>query len=241
VRVCTPPQAGIFGTSVPVDDEDLVGGEEATIDADEDEIDYDADDLEGEFYPDVAAENRKAGKKAVKIKNKIGTLPVAEVLPKLVAKDVARPAGVYEETGTYDAVVDDFDGDGVDDLFIGRHGKKGLLLLNRSGVFTPHEALDMDPVDRHGCTAADVDGSGLPDLYCAAGGKRGSGAASRRRSTSWSPIRRPAWTVCPPCHACTGPRTTARSRARPRPASPRVSVLERCRMSTSTATVARTS
>ncbi|MEX1295861.1 MAG: VCBS repeat-containing protein [Candidatus Limnocylindrales bacterium] len=177
VRVCTPPQAGVFGISEPVaDDESLVVQDP---DPDEDTGDeFEADDLEHEFHPDIVAENRKAGKKAVKIKSKIGTLPVAEVLPGLVAKDVARPAGVFEETGTYDAVVEDFDGDGVDDLFIGRHGKKGLLLLNRSGVFTEHEALQMTSIDRHGCTAADVDGSGLPDLYCTVGGKRGSGLKS---------------------------------------------------------------
>ncbi len=34
------------------------------------------------------------------------------------------------------------------------------------------------PIDRHGCTSADIDGSGLPDLYCAVGGKRGSGYKS---------------------------------------------------------------
>jgi hypothetical protein len=36
----------------------------------------------------------------------------------------------------------------------------------------------MFPVDRHGCTSADVDHSGLPDLYCSVGGKRGSGLKS---------------------------------------------------------------
>ena len=180
VRVCTPPQAGVFGISEPVTDDQVTPPLELAEDEDEDET-FDADDLEtyeSENEPDVAQDNRKAGKNAVKIKNKIGTLPVAEVHPKIVAKDVARPAGVFEETGTYDAVVDDFDGDGVDDLFIGRHGRKGLLMLNRNGVFVEHEPLQMEATDRHGCTSADVDGSGLPDLYCAVGGKRGSGLKS---------------------------------------------------------------
>ncbi len=103
---------------------------------------------------------------------------MAEADRKIVAKDVAKPAGVFEETGTYGAVVDDFDGDGVDDLFIGRHGRRGRLLLNRNGVFVDHEPLQMAAIDRHGCTSADIDGSGLPDLYCTVGGKRGSGLKS---------------------------------------------------------------
>lgn len=192
VRVCTPPQAGVFGTAAPV--EGTEDGSESPADGaaaneepvDEDPLDeeeaaaFDSDDLEEEFHPDVAAENRKDGEKAVKIKKRIGTLPVAEADSRIVAKDVAKPAGIYEETGTYDAVVDDFDGDGVDDLYIGRHGKKGLLLLNRNGVFEEHEPMTkaQASLDRHGCTAADVDRSGLPDLYCTVGGKRGSGLKS---------------------------------------------------------------
>jgi len=180
VRVCTPPQAGVFGTS-----EQVAGsGSDVTVafsEADEEAEALDEDDLESyaeETHPDAGADNRKEGKKAVKIKNKIGTLPLAEADRRIVAKDVAKPAGVFEETGTYDAVVDDFDGDGVDDLFIGRHGRKGKLMLNRNGVFVEHEPLKMEAIDRHGCTTADIDGSGLPDLYCAVGGKRGSGLKS---------------------------------------------------------------
>jgi hypothetical protein len=178
VRVCTPPQAGVFGTSDPVTGEAVeVDPEEGTDDAEA----LDADDLETyleEPHPDAANDNRKLGEKAKAIKSKIGTLPVASADRKIVARDVAKPAGVYEETGTYDAVVADFDGDGVDDLFIGRHGRKGRLLLNRNGSFVDHEPLKLEAIDRHGCTAADIDGSGLPDLYCAVGGKRGSGLKS---------------------------------------------------------------
>jgi hypothetical protein len=109
---------------------------------------------------------------------KVGSLPAARPDKAVVARDVALRAGIYEETGTYGAVVADFDGDGIDDLFIGRHGRKGRLLLNRDGVFVDHEALELPSIDRHGCTAADIDGSGLPDLYCVIGGKRGSGLKS---------------------------------------------------------------
>ncbi len=179
VRVCTPPQAGVFGVSEPVTDVQVPPPLE--LDREADEESFDSDDLEtyeSENEPDGSRNNRKAGKNAVKIKTKIGTLPVAQADSKIVAKDVAQPAGVFEETGTYGAVVDDFDGDGVDDLFIGRHGRMGRLLLNRNGVFVDHEPLQMAAIDRHGCTSADIDGSGLPDLYCTVGGKRGSGLKS---------------------------------------------------------------
>jgi hypothetical protein len=96
----------------------------------------------------------------------------------LFARDVAQRAGISEQTPTYGAVVADFDADGADDLFIGRHGRPGRLVLNRGGFFQDNEAMKFPPIDRHGCTAADVDGSGLPDLYCTVGGKRGSGLKS---------------------------------------------------------------
>ena len=183
VRVCTPPQAGIFGNAEPIagTGTDSAAAGENTAAGDDEAQALDADDLETyveDAQPDASQNNRKSGKPAKKIKTKIGTLPVATADAKIVARDVAKPAGVYEKTGTYDAVVEDFDGDGVDDLFIGRHGRKGRLLLNRGGVFVDHAPLKMQAIDRHGCTAADVDGSGLPDLYCAVGGKRGSGLKS---------------------------------------------------------------
>jgi hypothetical protein len=106
---------------------------------------------------------------------KAGSLPAARTDRDVVARDVALRAGIYEETGTYGAVVADFDGDGVDDLFIGRHGRKGRLLLNRDGAFVDHAPLEPASIDRHGCAAADIDGSGMLDLYCVVGGKRGSG------------------------------------------------------------------
>ena len=95
-----------------------------------------------------------------------------------MARDVAAAAGIAEQTATYGAVVADFDATASDDLFIGRHGRAGRLVLNRDGRFVDHEPMVPPDIDRHGCTAADVDGSGLPDLYCAVGGKRGSGLKS---------------------------------------------------------------
>jgi hypothetical protein len=105
----------------------------------------------------------------------IQPLPSPRPHPAIVARNVAREVGLAESTATYGAVVADFDGDGRDDLFIGRHGRPARLALNREGGFVDHDAIDFPRVDRHGCAALDVDGSGLPDLYCTVGASRGSG------------------------------------------------------------------
>ena len=123
----------------------------------------------------VAARNpiRLQLRKAARARS--GQLPPAEYDRRIFARDVAAKVGIGEETSTYGAVVADFDADGVDDLYIGRHGRTGVLYLNRDGTFVRHQPMRFPSIDRHGCTAADIDGSGLPDLYCAIGGKRGSG------------------------------------------------------------------
>ena len=186
VRVCTPPQAGVFGSAEPLPGATAVrnGADEPLSAGDADELEaFDADDLEedqteAEGADEEAANLKKAGRKPKGTIGRIGNLPAAGTSNRIVARDVARPARVFEETGTYDAVVADFDGDGDDDIFIGRHGRRARLLLNRNGRFVDHEPLDVEAIDRHGCSAADVDGSGLLDLYCAVGGKRGSGLKS---------------------------------------------------------------
>jgi hypothetical protein len=125
---------------------------------------------------------RKAASKASKAKARArrgpAGLPTAQADPRIIARDVAREVGLAELTATYGAVVADFDADGVDDLFIGRHGRPARLVLDRDGHFVDHAPMVFPGIDRHGCSAADIDGSGLPDLYCAIGGKRGSGLKS---------------------------------------------------------------
>jgi hypothetical protein len=118
---------------------------------------------------------RRAHARRVRHHRGVRRLPSARADARIVARDVARQAGVADSTASYGAVVADFDGDGVDDLLIARHGRPARLVLNRGGRFVDHPTIDFPPIDRHGCDAADVDGSGLPDLYCAIGGKRGSG------------------------------------------------------------------
>jgi len=203
-RVCLPPQSGVFGGREPglpdptVDD--LASSEQgaaaggaagaesqpATSDGQATMADGLPASTEGGEEA-TATEPLAARKDRKKIRRKAGkrsrparirTLPAAKPDPQIVARDMARPAGIAEQTPTYGAVVADFDADGHDDLFIGRHGRPGLLALNRSGIFVEHEPMAFPTIDRHGCSAADVDGSGLPDLYCAIGGKRGSGLKS---------------------------------------------------------------
>jgi hypothetical protein len=191
VRVCEPPQAGVFGSAEPLSgaSDDVANDDGAAFDpatpasGDDDPEAYDADDLEdydaeAETADEQAANLKKAGRKPKGRTGKIGTLPEAAPSRRIVARDVARPAGILEDTGTYGAVVADFDGDGIDDIFLGRHGRKARLLLNRGGRFVDHAPLELEAIDRHACSAADIDGSGLLDLYCAVGGKRGSGLKS---------------------------------------------------------------
>ncbi len=155
VRVCAQPQAGVFGSIEPGASPAAGAGEPGagepgaagvgTGPTPEPEA-FDADDLETySAEAEAATERAKSllpkGRKARKFALRIGSLPEATTDSRIAVRDVARPAGVFEETGTYDAVVEDFDGDGVDDLFIGRHGRGGRLMLNRNNRFVDHGPL----------------------------------------------------------------------------------------------------
>ena len=88
--------------------------------------------------------------------------------------DRAAAAGLPTAGATYGAVVRDFDGNGQEDIFLGGHGDRAVLYLNKDGAFA-RSPLEFGIADRHGCTATDADGSDLPDLYCTFGGARGLG------------------------------------------------------------------
>ena len=182
-RVCTPPQAGIFDGSEPTaPDEPIQPVDELTASStDTDQLEASAAgsaDEAAAVTTLVAAKKNNKSKKSKRRRTGTGGLPAPRVHASVRARNVARQAGIAGSASTYGAVVADFDGDGTEDLFIGRHGRKGRLLLNRDGRFVNHEPMSFPAIDRHGCTAADIDGSGLPDLYCAIGGKRGSGLKS---------------------------------------------------------------
>ena len=189
-RVCLPAQSGIFGGSEPspepppadelaTEDGGTVAGADTakTIGASTGASQDEATSTTTVTARRGGKNKAKAGARPTRRRAPTG-LPIAQPDARIIARDVAEAAGIAEQTATYGAVVADFDADGSDDLFIGRHGRAGRLVLARDGRFVDHAPMAPPDVDRHGCTAADVDGSGLPDLYCAIGGKRGSGLKS---------------------------------------------------------------
>ena len=125
-----------------------------------------------------AAETVAATETAVDIRpapGDVASLPdPASLNGPVVAVDVAGAAGLPTASQSWGATAADFDGDGRDDLFIGRHGARARLYLNEGGSYIDSE-LKFGGGDRHACAAADIDGSGLPDLYCAFGASRGTG------------------------------------------------------------------
>jgi hypothetical protein len=97
----------------------------------------------------------------------------------VVVRDVAEAAGLPTTSQTWGSVAADFDGDGRDDIFFGRHGARARLFLNEGGTYVDTER-KFGGGDRHACAASDVDDSGLPDLYCAFGASRGTGTKSNQ-------------------------------------------------------------
>jgi hypothetical protein len=116
-------------------------------------------------------------------------VPVTPLTGRVVAVDVATEVGLPTRSQSWGATVADFDGDGRDDVFLGRHGARARLYRNIGGEFVDSEQA-FGGGDRHACAAADVDGSGLPDLYCAFGASRGTGT---KHNQLWlDPGRTPA-------------------------------------------------
>ncbi len=115
---------------------------------------------------------------------------LAAIVPSSAAArgvDLSRAAGVHEITLTRGATVFDYDGDGWDDVLIGRHyaGFPRLYRNNGAGgfqeitdfAFPPGERRIRDP---HECASADVNVDGRADLYCTTGGERGLGPNPNR-------------------------------------------------------------
>ncbi len=99
---------------------------------------------------------------------------------RVVFRDVARRAGLYEVSETWGSVAADFDADGRADLWLGRHNRlrPRLLLAGRGGRFQRVAPAAFRLRDRHGCAAGDVDADGHPDLFCSIGANRGTNMTS---------------------------------------------------------------
>ena len=77
------------------------------------------------------------------------------------------------------AAIADFDDDGADDIFLGRHGAPARLFLSRRAL--RGRRCGFGSVDRHGCAAEDVDGAASRTSTARSGAD--AGRASRRISS----------------------------------------------------------
>jgi hypothetical protein len=123
-----------------------------------------------------------------------------EVAPAtLVVVDRATQAGVRgPRLDTYGAVPVDFNRDGHQDVWVGRHGDGAALFRNDgAGRYTrvarsawPDRNRAVGHIDRHDCDWADVDRNGLPDAYCATGRMPANLVKRGRDNELWLQVRR---------------------------------------------------
>jgi hypothetical protein len=75
---------------------------------------------------------------------------------------------------SWETTIADFNRDGRDDFFAGRHGEpySQTSIQKPVGSFAPGFTFPLE--DRHGCAAGDVNGDGMVDLYCMIGADRGT-------------------------------------------------------------------
>ena len=116
----------------------------------------------------------------------------------LVAVDRAEQSGLRgPRLDTYGAVPTDFNRDGRQDVWVGRHGDGAALWRNQGqGHFTrvARTAWPSDGprghIDRHDCAWSDVDRNGLPDAYCATGRMPANLVKHGRDNELWLQVRR---------------------------------------------------
>jgi hypothetical protein len=107
---------------------------------------------------------------------KADTLPKRRGGYQVMARDMASYAGLdRKDTSTYGGVRVDINGDGWQDLLIGRHSEPAWLFQNDAGRFTLSPGITFPNIDRHGCTAGDANGDGRADIFCASGALHGAG------------------------------------------------------------------
>jgi FG-GAP-like repeat len=101
-----------------------------------------------------------------------------------VAVDMASAAGIAQTQISFDAVVQDFNGDALPDFLIGHHGTAAMQMFvnDGDGTFTEPNPNMFDRPDRHDCASADVNQDGRPDIACAIGADHGVGV---KRNQLW--------------------------------------------------------
>jgi FG-GAP-like repeat/ASPIC and UnbV len=113
-------------------------------------------------------------------------------------EDATRSAGLdHKRSGTWGSLFVDRDGDGLPDLFVGRHGVNPFFFRNRGGgtfgrpyydFVEPrgYRSLDGDDwVDRHSCAWGEATGEGPLELYCTVGANVGT-SVGPNQLLSWT-------------------------------------------------------
>jgi FG-GAP-like repeat len=98
------------------------------------------------------------------------------------ARDVARQAGIARTVITHgENCVFDYNGDGLEDLFLSTHydGPWQLFRGVPGGTFVETNGGTFPARDRHGCATGDFNGDGRPDIYASIGGCHGACAAPK--------------------------------------------------------------
>jgi hypothetical protein len=92
------------------------------------------------------------------------------------AVDDAAAAGIAQNTTGWTATVNDFNGDGLPDIFLMRGAKMASLYLNNGkGGFTEIDNSTFIPADRWDCVSAPIAVGQHPAIYCAIGADHGNG------------------------------------------------------------------
>jgi hypothetical protein len=101
----------------------------------------------------------------------------------LSTTDAAAAAEIKQVTTSWSVTVDDFDGDGLSDVLLGRHRHAARLYRNEGGSFTMIDAGNFRARDRHDCATADVDQDGRVDIFCTIGAN--GGRSVRKKNELW--------------------------------------------------------
>jgi hypothetical protein len=94
----------------------------------------------------------------------------------VVGVDGTAAAGLAQDTIGWQAVVSDFDHNGLPDIFLMRGNDPGSLYLNNgNGGFDEVDQSTFPSADHWGCASADVNQDGNQDIFCTVGADHGNG------------------------------------------------------------------